>query len=220
VSTNEVQPIFGRLRKIHTALVADILDQLGYRDQVMGYQIRPAFPEAIVIGTAFPIVTRPADVAGEGDYEALFDAYEHMGPGDVIVIGTAGNCRSGLWGELLSCGAIARGVTGIVIDGLTRDVLQMNAIPFPSFVREYSPTDSHGRIQFRRARVPVECGGVVVRPGDVVFGDYMGVVVSPRDVVFEVVELAESKDRGETTVRQEILAGASVREVFTKYGIL
>ena len=68
--------------------------------------------------------------------------------------------------------------------------------------------------------VPVECGDVLVHPGDFVFADYDGVVVVPKDAVKQVVDLATDKVRRENSSRAELMKGAYLRDVFEKYGVL
>ena len=71
-----------------------------------------------------------------------------------------------------------------------------------------------------RINVPIECGGVPVNPGDIVFGDTDGVVVIPQAVEIDVLEVAFTKVVGENRTRDELRAGATLREVYDKYGIL
>ena len=68
--------------------------------------------------------------------------------------------------------------------------------------------------------VSIECGGVTVNPGDIVFADADGVVVIPQAVETEVIEAAFAKVAGENRTRDELQAGATLREVYDKYGIL
>ncbi|MCC6391144.1 MAG: RraA family protein, partial [Bryobacterales bacterium] len=68
--------------------------------------------------------------------------------------------------------------------------------------------------------VPVECGEVIVHPGDFVFADYDGVVVIPSRVVKDVLALAADKVRREDNSRRELFEGAYLRDVFQKYGVL
>ena len=68
--------------------------------------------------------------------------------------------------------------------------------------------------------MPVEVGGVHVKPGELLFGDRDGVVVIPRDVERETIERAWEKATGERTVGNAIRQGMSVEEAFRKYGIL
>ena len=68
--------------------------------------------------------------------------------------------------------------------------------------------------------VPIECGGVRVNPGDIVFGDADGVVVIPQTVERDVIAAAFAKVAGEDRTRDELRTGATLREVYDKYGIL
>jgi regulator of RNase E activity RraA len=68
--------------------------------------------------------------------------------------------------------------------------------------------------------VTVNCGGVLVRPGDLVFGDVDGVVVIPREREEEVITAALAKIGGENHTREELAKGAKLAEVFAKYGVL
>jgi regulator of RNase E activity RraA len=68
--------------------------------------------------------------------------------------------------------------------------------------------------------IPVDIGGVTIAPGDLVMADDDGVVVIPADQEETVVSYARERARGESTVLQELLAGSTLREVWTKHGIL
>ena len=80
--------------------------------------------------------------------------------------------------------------------------------------------DSMGRGIVTGYNVPVECGEVLVNPGDFVFADVDGIVVVPKALVKEVVELALSKASREDSSRAELLGGAYLRDVFRNYGVL
>lgn len=68
--------------------------------------------------------------------------------------------------------------------------------------------------------VPVECGEVLVHPGDFVFADFDGIVVVPKAMVKEVIELAADKARRENDSRAELMQGAYLRDVFAKFQVL
>ncbi len=82
------------------------------------------------------------------------------------------------------------------------------------------PVDSAGRSTVIDYDCPVNCGGVIVRPGDIIFGDLDGVIVIPQDAAREVIERALAKVEGENITREELRNGATLREVFEKYGVL
>ena len=124
------------------------------------------------------------------------------------------------WGELLSTAASARGASGCVTDGLVRDVRQIRAMRFPVFHGGIGPLDTRGRARMVERDTQVECAGVAVKSGDIVFGDVDGVVVIPRDRAREVIELAVAKVTGENRTRDALRRGDLLADVFRRFGVL
>ena len=124
------------------------------------------------------------------------------------------------WGELLSTAARCRGAVGCVTDGLVRDIRAIRKMGFPLFHGGIGPLDSKGRGKMMAMDVPVRCGGVLVHPGDLVFGDADGVVVIPIDVAEEVIKAATLKISGENNTRAELEQGRLLIDVYKKYGVL
>ena len=67
---------------------------------------------------------------------------------------------------------------------------------------------------------PVECGGVLIRPGDLIFGDVDGVVVIPGGEAEAILAEAFRKVTAENTTRDELLDGRLLREVYERHGVL
>ena len=212
--------MYEKWKPVFTALAADTLDKLGYRDQAMDHDIRPSTADAWFAGPAITLDAYPSADSVPDPYGEIFAAYELMKPGEVVVIATNGEVTSGLWGELLATAAKARGVTSVVTDGLVRDIRQMNEMGCGCFSRGYSPLDSAGRCLPKEVGGAVTCGGVRVERGDLVLADFEGVVAVPAAIADEVHRQSLEKLAGENTVRDELEAGALPREVFDKYGIL
>jgi 4-hydroxy-4-methyl-2-oxoglutarate aldolase len=215
----EMASLSERLARLHTALVSDVLDALGHRVGAMDFGIRSVAGPGRVAGRAFTLASFPIAEPEPVPYEKLLACYRHLAPGDVVVVATNG-AQSGVWGELLSTAALARGAVGAVTDGLTRDTDRLDLMGFPVFARGSSPLDSAGRQAVQAFGVPIVCGGVEVHPGDVVFGDVMGVVVIPAALAEETLRLAEEKQRGEDVVRAELERGDDPAEVFARHRIL
>jgi regulator of RNase E activity RraA len=91
---------------------------------------------------------------------------------------------------------------------------------FPVFHGGIAPLDSKGRAKVMTIDIPIECAGVAVFPGDLVFGDADGVVIVPQAIEAEVLRLAFDKVEGENTSLAELRAGRPLAEVFGQYGIL
>jgi regulator of RNase E activity RraA len=146
---------------------------------------------------------------------------DDLQPGDVVVLACDGPSeRIAPWGELLSTACVARGAAGCVTDGLVRDVRQIREMRFPVFCGGIGPLDTKGRARMVERDVPVQCGGVAVHPGELVFGDVDGVVVIPRQAEAEVVRRALEKVAGENQSRDALRRGEKLGDVFRRLGIL
>jgi regulator of RNase E activity RraA len=207
-----------RLGRLYTAVVADVLDQLGFRRQVMRDDLRPLFPQAKCAGAALTVYTVPArqDAPAE-PYKGELTAVDALKADDVLVVS---RCEGSFWGELLSTAARYRGCRGVIIDGQTRDAAAIIGMGFPVFCRGIHCADSRGRIEVVGHNIVIACGGVTVGPGDLVLADYDGVVVVPLATAEDVLAAAEEKVRGENLVRRELAGGMSATEAFRRYGIL
>jgi regulator of RNase E activity RraA len=91
---------------------------------------------------------------------------------------------------------------------------------FPVFHAGIAPLDSKGRGKIMAIDVPIECGGVKVSTGDLVFGDADGVVVIPQAVEAQVLDLAFEKVTGERNTLSDLRRGDKLADVFARYGIL
>jgi regulator of RNase E activity RraA len=158
---------------------------------------------------------------GENPYEVEIALVDDLKPGEVIVLACNGPTdRIAPWGELLSTAATARGAAGCVTDGLVRDVRQIREMGFAVFHGGIGPLDTKGRARMVERDVRVECGGVSIESGDLVFGDVDGVVVVPQQSEDRVMALALAKVTGENHTRDALLAGESLASVFSRLGIL
>jgi regulator of RNase E activity RraA len=207
---------------LYTPVVSDILDELGYRQQAMHHRLRPLDPENCrFVGRARTFRWMEADYVVTGDpYGLEIEAMDSLRPGDVVVHSTDYAETNAPWGELMSTAATVRGAVGCVCDSQIRDCLRIKALGFPVFCRGIRPLDSMGRGRVMAYDVPVRCGDVLVRTGELVFADYDGVVVVPKDVEAEVLERAAEKAGRENASRAELLQGKTLREVFDRYGAL
>jgi len=208
--------------KLYTAVISDTLDGMGILSQALPPGVRPLDESLVLCGRARTGLYMPV----YHDDEAL-DVYEHeialvddLRPGDVAVFSCAGNSRIAPWGELLSTAARARRAHGCVTDGLVRDVRMIRDMGFPVFAGGIGPLDTKSRAKMMMADVPSEIGDAKISPGDIIFGDVDGVIAIPAGVASEVLALATEKVMEENNVRDELAAGAKLKDVFDKYGIL
>ena len=207
---------------LYVPVVCDVLDSLGWRDQAMHYRLRPLDPDnCVILGRARTFRWMETDYVVEEDpYGMEIDAMDSLRPGDVVVHSSDHAGTNAPWGELMTTVASVREAVGCICDSQIRDCLKIKDMKFPVFMRGIRPVDSMGRSRMIDYDVPVRCGDVLVRPGDVIFADFDGVVVVPREMEDTVFELAAEKVNKETESRVELLQGKSLREVFDKHGVL
>ncbi len=215
------QDLFDMMKtQLYSAVLCDALDQVGLREQAMRADIRPVDAEGVVVGRALTMQSVDVYEPESTVYEHEIAAVDSLKSGDVMVASTQQSTRTCLWGELLSTAAMARGANGAVIDGYTRDVGLIQKMQFPVFSTGIYPVDSAGRGMVISYNTPINCGGVIVHPGDIIFGDYDGVVVIPENAAEEVIAKAIDKVEGENITRDELRKGATLRDVYDKYGVL
>jgi len=205
--------------KLFSAVIADILDEKGVLNFSMDHGMRqiidrPVFGRALTL-LASDLYEQPDEL-----YKMEIEAIDMVQPGDVLVAKICGTEYNGFFGELLGTATLYKGGCGAIIDGYIRDTRQLRDMGFPICARGHSPLDSKGRCDVIAVNVPVKCGGVLVQPGDYVFGDEDGIVVIPNALVSEVIDDALEKVSSENNVRKDIMQGVSMKDVFQKYGIL
>lgn len=208
-------------KQLYTAVLSDVLDGLGYRQQAMTPAIRPLDDTLVMCGRARTALYREVfHIARGNPYELEIALIDDLKAGDVAVMACGGSPRIAPWGELLSTAARARKAAGCLTDGLTRDVRYIRRMKFPVFHGGIGPLDSKGRGEVAAIDVPVEVAGVHIEPSDLVFGDVDGVVVVPKKIEAKALALAFKKVASENTVRAELKRGDKLRAVFARHGIL
>lgn len=209
--------------ELYTAVLSDVLDELGLRSQALKPFVRPLDEALVVVGRARTgRFVEDAEIReGENPYEIEMALMDDLRPGDVPVLACGGPTDViAPWGELLTTACIARGATGCVTDGLVRDVRQIREAGFPVFHGGIGPLDTKGRARMIEMDGEVVCGGVTVRTGDIVFGDVDGVVVIPHERAVEVVERARGKIQTEDHTRDALRQGRLLRDVYAEFGVL
>ncbi len=208
------------LEAAYTAVVSDVLDRLGFRQQVVDSEIVPMYPGAVVAGRAMPVRVEATLVQSDNPYEGDMRMMEALKPGDVPVIVAPSGNRAALWGELISCAARGKGARGAIVSGYLRDSRKVAELRFPVFSRGRSPLDTMGRAEVTEIGLEVVCGGVRVSPGDYVVADEDGVVIIPERAIHDVLAAVSAKAHKEGDARADLLGGKSLREVWNKHGVL
>ena len=173
---------------------------------VMDPGIKPLDPYMKMVGRALPVRCYP------GDNLALYQGIEAAQPGDVLVF-DCGGYAAGHFGDMMAHACMAKGVAGVVIDGTCRDRNDIVELGLPVFTRGLNPS---GTVKASLGRVGerVVAGGVLVEPGDIVFGDCDGVVVVPAGETDTVFAAALAKHHKEERIAERLDAGESALAVY------
>ena len=205
--------------RLHTPVIGDILDSLGYTHQFLSPAIRPLHPERRMVGRAMPVLIGDTFGGRGKPFGRLTEALDDLRAGE-IYLARSGRLECAAWGEILTATARGRGARGAVIDGYHRDTAAVLAQDWPVFSRGSFGQDAGARAEVVDFRVPVEIDGVRIDPGDLVIGDIDGVLLVPQRVEVEVIELALQKVQAESRTRRAIEDGMSSTTAYETFGVL
>jgi 4-hydroxy-4-methyl-2-oxoglutarate aldolase len=211
-------------RTLYVPAVCDALDGMGLRRQAMHQRLRPLLPDRKACGFVGRARTfrwmETEYVVTEDPYGLEIEAMDALRPGEVVVHSTDHAGTNAPWGELMTTVARRNGAVGCVCDSQVRDCNRIIDMGFPVYCAGIRPLDSMGRGRVMAYDVPVECGEVLVRPGELVFADFDGIVVVPREAEEEALRLAAEKATKESASRKAIMEGRTLRDVYDTYGVL
>lgn len=193
--------IINGLSKYPTALLSDAME----KSQAMHSEIKPVIPVEKVVG---PAITARTMVA---DYFTPVAAIDYAEPGDVLIIDVRGHKDTAIWGGLASTSCKSRGIVAVIIDGAIRDVAEIRKIQFPVFARAVTPNAGDCSV-LGDINIPIQCGGVLVNPGDIVVADPDGVVIVPASRAVQVLEKVKKQEEIEDKIRQLMSQGLTCYE--------
>ncbi len=188
-----------------------LIDGLWVKGWPMSYVqgSRPLQPGQKMAGRAVTLrfVPHRPDLARDkpqGDQSAEYVAIELCGPGEVLVIDAMGWQYSSIGGDIKFMRLMQRQVGGLVTDGAVRDSNVLKEYGFP--VYSASTTAKQGPAEFWPWQVndAIQCGGVLVRPGDAIVGDDDGAVVVPQSMVDEVIDIAHQREEVEEVIKAQL----------------
>ena len=196
--------LIDRLLDVHVSALSDADKPLPVLDPA----VRAMVPDVRVAGPAFTVVA-------QDDHLPVMSALAAAAAGDVLVIATGGGSRA-VFGELFATEARRRGLAGIVCDGPCRDLRGLRRIGLPVFARGTTPR-SGTTVSRAAPGQAIACGGCVVRPGDIVFGDDDGLLVAAEERIAAALDIAEGIGRAERAILAAQARGESLHDL-TNHG--
>lgn len=220
---NDSQPLpeqlWKDLKTASTATLSTALARRGLRSVCMTGP-RPLQPGMRFAGEAYTLRMLPTrEDVGEPTFLANPDypqrhAVEAVGPGQVLVVDARGDLRAGILGDILTLRIARRGAVALVTDGAVRDATGVANVGMSVFAAGAHPLQHTAIHVAADEQLPIQCGGVLVLPGDIIAGDDDGVLVIPRAVAAEVAADAAEQERLEQFVYHKIDGDASIRGVY------
>ena len=184
--------------EFQAAILADVAGRRG----AMHGRIAALRPRMKLAGPALTVDVRP------GDNLMIHAAIALAQPGDVLVIDGKGDQTAALMGTIMMTACQQLGLAGVVIDGAVRDSLEIDEMDYPVFSVGTNPNGPTKNVPGRIGH-PVSCGGVTVRPGDLVVADADGIVVIERERVESLLPVARKKVDDEAARIAQIRQGNS-----------
>ena len=172
----------------------------------MDHEIRPRSANPRMAGPAFTVRVHTADIL------MVSKALSECPKGSVLVVDGRGERNTALWGGLTTAAALRKGLAGIVVDGAVRDIAEIRRSRLPVFARAVV-ANAGGAEYTGELDVPVQCGGIVVTPGDWLVGDEDGVVVIPIGRLDEAIRIGNSIVEAEKRIAGAIAAGKDLGKV-------
>ena len=221
--------IFSTLKeKLFTAVVGDVMDQMGYRRQFLPQTISPLKSHMKIAGRAMPVLE--ADVIDDGlehsngplakkPFGLMLEALDDLKQ-DEVYIASGASLNYALFGELMATRAIHLGSAGAIVNGYIRDADGIEVLDFPIFGQGLYAQDQGPRGRVIDYRCSIEIGGILIMPGDLIFGDREGVLIIPKEIEKKVITGALEKITQEDKVADAIKAGMSTVEAFEKFGVM
>lgn len=204
-----------RLSGVDACAVSDALDKLGLSGVVTG--IHRFSTDRRISGRVRTVKLEPDDGRPIASRHLSTAAVEAAQAGEVIVIEQRTGIDAAGWGGNLSLGAKIRGVSGVIVEGSTRDVDEAREYDFPVFARDHTSRTARGRIVETGTNVPVRVGDVDVEPGDYVVADGSAVVfIAARDIG-RVLDAAEAIVERERAMAAALREGTPISQVMGKH---
>ena len=192
-----------KLGAFGTATIHEAAGQIG---ALPGY-LKPISQNMKLCGTVFPLHCLAR--SNINLHEAIYKA----SPGDVLVASIEGMPDAGYWGDILTCAAQERGLSGLVIDGCVRDADDIDKLGFPVFAKGLNILGT-GKQRGGSIGCQISIGDIEINLGDVIVGDRDGLVVVPFSRVEEIIAASIEREKKEEDVRSCLKKGDTSLEIY------
>ena len=189
--------VLANLRQYDTPTICNAIELFEVRPKTEGYiprHIAALFPDLPpAVGFASTATFRsskpsPSDQASPGMEEQIRRFIDLEGPPFVVIHDLDDPPQSAVFGEIMCSEFQAFGAVGLVTNGAGRDIVQIEALRFPTF--SSGLVCARGYSRFLALHVPVQISGLQLHPGDLIHADGNGLTVIPADISAVVADVA------------------------------
>jgi regulator of RNase E activity RraA len=202
--------LLDRLASLDTNTVSDALDFLNLSGATFG--LRPLWDCPKIVGRASTIQLSPKTDA-KPTVHLITPVIEAIQTHDRILVISGGAEGVSCWGDILANAAMAKGIRGSVIDGLSRDIDGSESVGYPVYGRGVTMISARNRVIQIDSGKPVQMAGVMVCEDDYVIADRCGAVFVPEARIEEVLDLGERIAKRQDGMVAAVRSGRSVVEV-------
>ena len=199
------ESIITRYKNVASATVYSAVRRLGYEPCFMR-GVQSFTPGLTLAGPAKTLRFIPPrkDIMEQTHIGEKSPEYIAMGscePGDVLVIDGLGKKYAAIGGDVKLLQLKMRKASGLVTDASIRDLDIVSDYGLAVFAGGRTPRGGADEIDPFEANVTIQCGGVAVRPGDLVMADDDGVVIVPECIIEEVINWVEEHEEVEEWIK-------------------
>lgn len=184
--------------------VGDIghIAQWGFMDTA----IRPVWRDIRLVGPAFTVRMPSMDTIVNRD------AIQGAAAGDVIVIDRGGDTEIACWGGNAALHAKVKGVAGLIVDGAITDTMEITDMRWPVYSRTVSGLVGRKLGNEGEINTVINCGGVPVRPGDLICADDDGIIVIRAEDAPDLLKACQDRFGQTVPIRQWIADGKPLED--------
>jgi regulator of RNase E activity RraA len=212
-------PLIAAFKSTYAASVSDAVELVTGKVGTMRHDMK-LMAGTNLVGRAVTALAKPASAAEATpslSTKHSVEMIDEAGPGDIGVIVMEGTLDIAAMGNLMATAAVERGMAGMVLDGAVRDLWDIRRMGLTIYARSKSPRTAVGHYATVARNVAVECGGITVRPGDIIVADEDGVVVVPQDRAAEILAQAQAIDARESGMYPFIRQFRSLQQAIAKF---
>ena len=206
------------INNLSTALISDVLVEMGHNNQLLSSKFKPNFEGAKLFGKVR--TSRLKKIESNDKYEHIYKISNFiptMCRGEIILVAN-GFEDMAFFGELMSTLAVKNELGGAIIDGVTRDRQMTRNLQFPIFAKGTYPKDLKHKAIVESVDSEVVVDGVVINSGDYVFGDSDGIVIIPKELFSLCMTKCNQLFLNELKIKKLIKKGYSLQDISRECG--